>query len=103
MIFDQSSSGAFSLAIDPFSDDFLADPYAHHAALRDKGPVVWLESIGVFAMARHAEVQAALRDHETFCSGRGVGLADFAREEPWRAPSLLLEADPPCTRGHAAS
>jgi cytochrome P450 len=46
-------------------------------------------------MARFGEVQAALRDHETFCSGRGVGLSDFAKEEPWRAPSLLLEADPP--------
>jgi cytochrome P450 len=90
------------LAIDPFDEAFLADPYAHHGALRDAGPVVWLESIGCYGLARHAEVQAGLRDHETFCSGRGVGLSDFAREEPWRPPSLLLEADPPLhdrTRG----
>lgn len=46
-------------------------------------------------MARFVEVQAALRNHETFCSGRGVGLSDFAHEAPWRPPSLLLEADPP--------
>jgi 4-methoxybenzoate monooxygenase (O-demethylating) len=83
------------LGIDPFDEAFLADPYAHHAALREAGPVVWLEPIGAYAMARHAEVQAALRDHETYCSGRGVGLADFAKETPWRPPSLLLEADPP--------
>lgn len=95
MIRDQSANRAPTLAIDPFSDDFLADPYAHHAALREAGAVVWLESIGVYGIARHAEVQAALRDPETFCSGRGVGLADFAHEEPWRPPSLLLEADPP--------
>ena len=90
------------LAIDPFDRNFLADPYARHDELRDAGPVIWLESIGAFGMARFAEVQAALRDHETYCSGRGVGLSDFAHEEPWRPPSLLLEADPPLhdrTRG----
>lgn len=77
----------------------------HHAALRDAGPVVWLEPIKCYAMARHADVQAALNDHETFCSARGVGLADFATEPPMRQPSLLLEADPPLhdrTRGGAA-
>lgn len=98
----QGATTAVSLALDPFDEAFLADPYAHHAALRDAGPVVWLEPIGAFGMARYAEVQPALRDHVTFCSGRGVGLSDFAREEPWRPPSLLLEADPPLhlrTRG----
>lgn len=91
-----------SLDFDPFDEGALADPYAHHDALRDTGPVVWLPAIGVYAMARFAEVQAALKDWETFTSGRGVGLADFAREEPWRPPSLLLESDPPLhdrTRG----
>lgn len=84
-----------TLDLDPFADDFLANPYAYHPALREAGAVVWLSSIGVFALARFAEVQAALADHATFCSGRGVGIADFSKEEPWRPPSLLLEADPP--------
>lgn len=91
-----------ALATDPFDETFLADPHAHHPALRDAGAVVWLESIGCYAMARHGEVQAALKDWETFLSGRGVGLADFSKETPWRPPSLLLEADPPLherTRG----
>lgn len=94
--------GATRLEIDPFDEAFLADPYAYHATLRDAGEVVWLESIQSFAMARHSEVSAALKDHSTYCSGRGVGLADFAKEEPWRPPSLLLETDPPLhdrTRG----
>jgi cytochrome P450 len=90
------------LPIDPFSDEFLSDPYGHHAMMRDAGPVFWLEALGIYGMARHAEVSAALRDHETYCSGRGVGLSDFAAEEPWRPPSLLLESDVPLhdrTRG----
>lgn len=87
---------------DPFDAEFLRAPFAHHGALRDAGPVIRLERYGIYAMARHAEVHAALRDHATFVSGRGVGLADFAHEEPWRPPSLLIEADPPLhdrTRG----
>lgn len=88
--------------LDPFAPDFLANPFRHHAELRDAGPLIFLPSIRCYAMARHAQVQAALGDWQTFVSARGVGLADFALEEPWRAPSLLLEADPPLhkrTRG----
>jgi cytochrome P450 len=85
-------------AVDPFGDDFLADPFRWHGGLRDAGPVVWLERYGVWAMARYAEVHDALRDWATFCSSAGVGLSDFRRETPWRPPSLLLEADPP---GHS--
>ena len=83
------------LTIDPFDERFLADPYVHHDEIRQAGPVVWFEAIGAYGMARFGEVQAALRDHETYCSGRGVGLADFSKEVPFRPPSLLLEADPP--------
>ena len=88
--------------LDPFSDEFLADPHPFHETLREAGPVVWLERYGVFALARYAEVCAALDDWRTFCSSRGVGLTDFAKEPPWRTPSLVLEADPPLhtrTRG----
>lgn len=95
-------SAAPRLDLDPFDEAFLANPYAHHDPLREAGPVVWLDAIGAYGMARYAEVSSALRDHETFCSGRGVGLSDFASEEPWRPPSLLIEADPPLhdrTRG----
>lgn len=83
------------LDVDPFDEEFLRAPDPVHQQLRDAGPVVYLERYGIWAMARFAEVQTALRDHETFCSKAGVGLSDFTREKPWRPPSLLLEADPP--------
>jgi cytochrome P450 len=81
--------------IDPFSHGFLSDPYPHHEAMREAGPVVWLEQYGIWAMARHQEVRDALTDSETYCSGAGVGLSDFRKEPPWRPPSIILEADPP--------
>lgn len=91
-----------ALTLDPFDEEVLRDPYAHHDVLRDSGPVVYLDAIGCYGMARFAQVQAALKDWETFVSARGVGLADFLVTEPWRPPSLLLEVDPPLhdrTRG----
>ncbi len=81
--------------VDPFALDFLKDPYPYHNDLREAGPVIWLEKYGIFAMARFQQVRAALADWKIFCSSRGVGLTDFATEEPWRPPSIILEADPP--------
>jgi 4-methoxybenzoate monooxygenase (O-demethylating) len=88
-------TGAPVLDIDPFDEEVLRFPDPVHQRLRDAAPVVYLERYGIWSMARFAEVQAALRDHQTFCSGAGAGLSDFTKEEPWRPPSLLLEADPP--------
>jgi 4-methoxybenzoate monooxygenase (O-demethylating) len=82
-------------SLDPFSNEFLSDPYPHHETLREAGPVVWLEQYGIWAMARHQEVRDALTDHHTYCSSAGVGLSDFRKEPPWRPPSIILEADPP--------
>jgi cytochrome P450 len=81
--------------VDPFSREFLSDPYPFHEELREAGPVVWLDRYDIWAMARHEEVRACLMDWETFCSSAGVGLSDFRKEPPWRPPSLILEADPP--------
>ena len=82
-------------SVDPFSHAFLENPYPHHEAMREAGPVVWLEHYGIWAMARHQEVRDALTDWQTYCSSAGVGLSDFRKETPWRPPSIILEADPP--------
>src|SRR3712207_1162402 len=98
------SSGAMELGVaagvpvsdvDPFSVEFFENPHRIHEELREAGPVVWLKAWNCWAVARHAEVYAVLNDWQTFCSSRGVGLSDFAKEKPWRPPSLVLETDPP--------
>ncbi len=83
------------LDLDPFSDEFLSDPYPYHERIREAGPVVWLERYELWATGRFEQVHATLRDWETFCSSAGVGLSDFRKEPPWRPPSIILEADPP--------
>ena len=84
---------------DPFSQAVRDDPYAFHARLRDAGPVVRLPAHDVVALGRYADVHAALLDWPRFVSSRGAGLTDYARQPPWRPPSLLLEADPPAHTG----
>ncbi len=82
-------------SVDPFSHGFLHDPYPQHEALREAGPVVWLEQYQIWTMARHEQVRDSLTEWQTYCSSAGVGLSDFRKEPPWRPPSIILEADPP--------
>ncbi len=84
-----------ALDADVFAPAFFDNPYPVHAAMRDAGPVIYLERYGIYAVARHAEVRAVLTDWAAFSSASGVGLADFKKEPPWRLPSLVLETDPP--------
>jgi cytochrome P450 len=62
---------------DLFTDDALDKPYDHYRALRDLGPVVWLDAHDVYAVTRYAEVRAVLDDDTTFVSGQGVGLNEL--------------------------
>ncbi len=78
--------------VDLFTDEALSDPYGHYRALRDLGPVVWLEAHGVYAVARYQEVRAVLADPETFCSGQGVGLNDVLNELG-RGTTLMSDGD----------
>jgi len=90
------NSGNFpELNVDPYSDEFLTDPYPYHQALREAGGVVWLPKYETWAVSRFQELQECLKDFETFCSSAGVGLANFKHEKPFRPPSIVLEADPP--------
>jgi hypothetical protein len=88
-------SAAPALDIDPFADATLANPIPAQDAIRDAAPLVVLPRHAIYAAGRWADVHAMLNNWQDFCSARGVGLADFAREPPWRPPSLVLEADPP--------
>jgi cytochrome P450 len=91
-----------STSLDPFSDEFFADPYPRYEELRELGPAFFMEKYGVYGAARHADVMAILLDPATFISGAGAGIHDLRKGDAWRPPSILLEADPPLhdqTRG----
>jgi cytochrome P450 len=67
------------LEFDPFADTFRGDPEGFYAPVREAGAVVFLERDGIWLLARFAEVRAALRDPERFCSATGSGSVELVR------------------------
>jgi len=80
---------------DPFSEDILSNPYPFFTVLREAGPVVWLQSHGIYATGGHAEVATVLSQWDSFTNEGGAGLADIRRPDNWRPASVILEVDPP--------
>lgn len=84
-----------STRLNPFLHEHLVDPIPLYRELRELGPVVWLEEVGVWGVFRDAQCRDILTDWERFGSAGGGGLANYYREKPWRAPSVVFEVDPP--------
>jgi cytochrome P450 len=91
----QRGRSAPVLDLDPYADSVLEDPRAMHAAVRDAGPVVFLQRYGVHAMGRHRDILPLLKDWETFSSTGGSGLGDIRKPGAWRPASPIVEVDPP--------
>ena len=53
---------------DLFTTEFMADPYPTFRAMRDAGPVVYLERFDVWAVTRFAQARHVLGDWESFSS-----------------------------------
>ena len=87
--------GVAAWGIDPYSDEILVNPEPYYAELRARGPLVYLERYAMLACGRYAETKEVFSDWTRFVSSRGVGQTDFSLEKPWRAPSIVLEVDPP--------
>lgn len=81
--------------VDPYDEAVLANPVPFFDALRAKGSFAYLTRYAMLACGRYGETREVFSDHTRFVSSRGVGVSDFALEEPWRPPSIVLEVDPP--------
>jgi len=81
--------------IDPYSPEVLSNLEEWYDGLRARGKIVWLSHYGCWAIGHHKVVRPVFSDWQRFGSARGVGVADFAMEKPWRPPSIILEVDPP--------
>ena len=89
------ATAKFQTNENPWSRDFLDNPYSLYARLRDAGPVVWLSSVGVWGVFRDVDVREVITDWKTFGSAGGGGISNYYREKPWREPSVIFEVDPP--------
>ncbi|WP_101897590.1 cytochrome P450 [Embleya scabrispora] len=69
-----------SSGLDLFANPVLTDPYPTYARLRKLGAVVHLDAHAVWAVPRHADVAAVLRDPNTYSSERALALTDEVNE-----------------------
>ena len=76
---------------DPFAARCWDDPYPHYEALRAERPVYTREAPHYTMLSRHDDIVAALVDHDTFSSARGI-LIDTNSDQ---LPTNLMNMDPP--------
>ncbi len=83
------------LDIDPFGRESMDNPLELDRAIREAGPVAWVPKYGFWITGQDEVIREVFQDWRRFTSAMGTGLTNVLREEPWRTPSVILEADPP--------
>ena len=80
---------------DPYDYAVHEDPYPVYAELRAHAPLYRNDEIGFWALSRHADVLAGLKDTEHFSNAHGVSLEPSASHPGARATMSFLAMDPP--------
>lgn len=81
--------------LDPYDYAFQADPYPTYARLRDDAPLYHHPDHGYWALSRHADVEAALRDDGTFSNSHGVSIDPISWSPEAHRTVSFLAMDPP--------
>lgn len=83
------------LTFDPYDYDVHEDPYPVYARLREEAPVFHNADVWFWALSRHEDVMAALKDSETYSSANGVSLDPAAWGPNAHRTMSFLGMDPP--------
>ena len=81
------------LVFNPVSQDYFENPYEIYRRMRDEAPIYYDEQEDFYALTRHADVAAALKDYESFSSSRGCDLGMVRSEEGPQKSIIFM--DPP--------
>ncbi|MGK2865904.1 MAG: cytochrome P450 [Mycobacterium sp.] len=81
------------LVFDPFSDEYFENPFEIYRRMRTEAPLYYCPKRDFYALTRHEDVSAALKDHEAFSSSRGCDLAMVQADEPPQKSIIFM--DPP--------
>ena len=83
-----------AVVFDAFSADFYRDPHAFYPRLRAQAPVFYNAEYDFYALSRHADVAAGLKDFATYSSAYGVDLGMVRTGQ--KAPAkMIISIDPP--------
>jgi cytochrome P450 len=81
------------LKFNPVAQEYFDNPYEIYKRMRDEAPIYYDEDEDFYALTRHADVAAALKDYESFSSSRGCDLGMVRKGE---VPSKsIIFMDPP--------
>ncbi|ETW22649.1 cytochrome P450 [Mycobacterium gastri] len=86
------------LYYDPYDVNIAADPYPTYARLRDEAPIYYNERHNFWALSRHADVEKALADWETFSNSRSDILELIQSRFDMPAGVMMFEDPPAHTR-----
>ena len=78
----------------PFSEEFFNNPFEIYRRMREEAPLYYDEREDFYALTRHEDVAAALKDFETYSSSRGCDLA-MVRKGISEAARSIIFMDPP--------
>lgn len=67
---ERSRRYALTADLDFLQAEILSNPYPLYRQLQDEQPVFWSDQMDAWVLTKHADVDAALRDHELFSSRR---------------------------------
>ncbi|ORB86110.1 cytochrome [Mycobacterium kansasii] len=79
---------------DPYDVSIAADPYPTYARLRDEAPLYYNERYNFWALSRHADVEKALADWETFSNSRS-DILELIQSKFDMPPGVMMFQDPP--------
>jgi cytochrome P450 len=89
------SHPADTVRLDPYDYAFQEDPYPTYAALREHAPLHHNTEHDFWALSRHADIAAALRDEATYSNAMGVSLDPSAWGPHAHRTMSFLAMDPP--------
>ncbi|WP_435747507.1 cytochrome P450 [Nocardioides sp. SYSU DS0663] len=86
---------AAPLVFDPYDYAFHDDPYPVYARLRAEAPLYHNPTHDFWALSRHADIAAAVRDDDTYSNAMGVSLDKSAWSPHAHKVMSFLALDPP--------
>ena len=79
---------------DPYDTGIVRDPYPVYARLRDEAPVYYNDRYDFWAISRHADVERALADWQTFSNDRS-DILELIKSDFEMPQGVMMFEDPP--------
>jgi cytochrome P450 len=78
---------------DPFSQEFFNGAWDIYRRMQEEAPVYYSEQYDFYALTRHEDVAAGLKDFETYSSSYGIDLSMVRSGQ--KPPESIIFMDPP--------